>query len=163
MTTQSEIDHYQQQIKTLLGAKKRRLDELKEINERLAKMGLKSSPGPINPNKPTQFKPAKAQSKAQSKAQTKAQTKPKSQTQTSKSQAVKPKPKAAPLKARSAPKGKVVEGQPPPVKATVKSMKAYLDLKGHEYNSHATRKDLEQIIRKHNLVRKIATYHEECG
>jgi len=149
MTTQAEIDHYQQQIKTLLTAKQRRLSELKEINERLAKMGMKPSPGPVaQTNKQTQFKP-KAQTQTQPKAPNAV-----AKTQTTKQQAV---------KAKSKPKGKVVEGQPPPVKATVKSMKAYLDLKGIEYNSNATRKDLEQIIRKHNLVRKVADYHEECG
>ena len=138
MTSKEEINHYQEQIKTLLLAKRRRLEELQEINDRLAKMGYKSTSTKSTPT-------AKSTPIAKST----------------------PTAKSAPATKKVAPKSgskpvapKKAADKVPKINATVKSMMAYLDLKGIEYGSHDTRKELENIVRKHNLVRKVQAYHE---
>jgi len=138
MTSPKEIEHYQTQIKTLLDAKKRRLDELKEINDRLAVMGV---------SKHTPDKPKTVSSKPSTDKSTSSKT-VSSKPTTSKHTDSKPE------------KGKTVTSKEHTINATVKNMKLFLDFRGIPYGSHATRSEIEQIIRKHNLVRKVVNFQK---
>ena len=147
MTSPKEIEHYQEQIKTLLDAKKRRLDELKEINDRLAVMGVKSTPKKLV-SKHTTSKTVPGKTVPDKTMPGK--TVP-GKTATS-------KPKTDTIKMSGQGSGKKVSE--PNINATVKNMKLFLDFRGIPYGSHANRSEIEQIVRKHNLVRKVVAFQK---
>lgn len=131
MTTQSEMNHYQEQIRALLKAKNDRLAEVAEINKRLVAMGHKSGAGGVN--------------------------KPKETTK-----------KIVPIKSTNSKKtstgGKLVPvGEKNQIKilATVKNMRDFLKNENIEFSSQAKKAELEQIIRKNCLVKKLNAFHKK--
>lgn len=140
MTTQGEIEHYQDQVKKLLAAKNQRLDDLKEINSRLAKLGFNSNSAStkrITPKKntvPKNESPPKNTTIKQTTSNTSKKITPVATT-----------------------KGQIK------IVATVKNMKAFLTSQGIKYPSQAKKAELDKIIRQKCLVKRMNDYQEKHG